>query len=76
MRLAGIISIMYITLVVLAIIGEVKCIIKFVQCDFKAPYKAEVIYGVGTITGLGAVVGWIDINNNPEIKPIEKNSIK
>lgn len=76
MRLTGIISIMYITLVVLAIIGEVKCIVKFVQCDFKAPYKAEVIYGVGIITGLGVVVGWIDINDNPEIKPIEKNSIK
>ena len=42
------------------IIGEVKCIIKLCSCDFEPSYKAEVIYAVGTFTGLGAVIGYLD----------------
>ena len=41
--------------------GWVKCVIKLVKTDFQAPYKAEVIYGIGTFTGAGAIIGWIDI---------------
>lgn len=53
-------SFFVIVLYVLLIVGEVKCIIKFFSCDFKPSYKAEAIYGVSTITGLGAIVGWMD----------------
>lgn len=46
--------------VILGLIGYVKGIVKLVNCDFKESYKAEILYGVGTFTGLNAVFGWID----------------
>ena len=52
-----------IIIVVLGIIGWIKCIVKLVNTDFASPYKAEVIYGIGAFTGAGAVVGWIDIKD-------------
>lgn len=61
MRLAVII---YIAIFIAALVGEVKCIIKFVRCDFNAPYKKEIIYGVGVCTGAGAVIGYLNINEN------------
>lgn len=44
-------------------IGWVKCIVKLTQTDFNPPYKAEVLYGVGTVTGAGAIIGWLDIKD-------------
>ena len=47
-----------------ALLGYFMNIYKFVQCDFKAPYKAEVIRGVGIATGVvGWFVGWLDIQD-------------
>ena len=40
-------------------IGWVKNIVKFTQCDFEAPYKAEILHGVGIIPPIGAVMGWL-----------------
>lgn len=42
-------------------VGWVKNIIKLANCDFEAPYKAEVIHGVGIIPPVGAVTGWLDL---------------
>lgn len=53
-------EIIVIILWALAFIGEVQCIIKFFECDFKESYKAEIIYGVSMCTGIGAVVGYMD----------------
>jgi hypothetical protein len=53
--------------IVLFTIGYVRCVVKFINCDFKEPYKAEIIYGVGTASGLGAIIGWINIEDNPKI---------
>ena len=41
-------------------IGWVKNVIKLAECDFQAPYKAEVIHAVGLIPPVGAIVGWMD----------------
>lgn len=41
--------------------GYVQCVVKFVSCDFKPSYKAEIVYGVGLVTGLGGIVGWVDV---------------
>lgn len=41
--------------------GYVQCVVKFVKCDFKPSYKAEIVYGVGLVTGLGGIVGWMDV---------------
>ena len=40
--------------------GWVKNIIKLSNCDFEAPYKAEVIHAIGIIPPVGAIVGWMD----------------
>ena len=61
MRLAVII---YIALFIAAYVGEVKWIIKFVRCDLNTTYKKEIIYGVGVCTGAGAVIGYLNINEN------------
>lgn len=44
--------------------GYFMNIYKLIQCDFKAPYKAEAIRGVGVATGIiGCFVGWLDIED-------------
>lgn len=53
-------SIFIIIIYIAALVGEVLCIVKFFQCDFKESYKAEIIYGFSAITGIGAVTGWMD----------------
>lgn len=45
---------------VVLIYGYVANIVKFVSCDFEPNYKCEVIHGIGILTGLGAVTGYID----------------
>lgn len=49
-----------IIIAVIVITGEVKCIVKFLSCDFQPSYKAEIVYGVGCVTGIGIVVGYMD----------------
>ena len=40
--------------------GWVKNIIKLSDCDFKEPYKAEVIHIIGLIPPIGMVTGWLN----------------
>ena len=42
-------------------IGWVKNLIKLSNCDFEAPYKAEIIHAVGLIPPVGMVTGWLDV---------------
>lgn len=55
---AGIITLI---VVVAVLIGWVKNVIKLSECDFEAPYKAEVIHGVGIIPPVGMVTGWLNV---------------
>lgn len=41
--------------------GWLKNIIKLTRCDFEAPYKAEITYGIGLIPPVGMVTGWMDV---------------
>ncbi len=53
-----------IILTLLFAIGYVKCVIKLVNCDFdgsKSSYKAEIVYSIGCLTGLGGIVGWLNV---------------
>lgn len=50
----------YVLIVLFLVIGEIKCIIHLIQCDFKPSYKAEVLYGVDAVTGLGGIFGWFN----------------
>lgn len=52
-----------ITIVLVMLIGEVKCIIKAVDCNWEPVGKAEVIYTVSACTGLGSIVGYLDIED-------------
>lgn len=55
-------------LILTLLIGEIACVVKFVKCDFKAPYKAEAIYGLSAITGLGGIVGYCKISDGENPK--------
>lgn len=46
-----------------AIVGEIKCIVKVFQCNWEPIGKAEVLYTAGSVTGLGCIIGWIDIKD-------------
>ena len=46
---------------IVATTGWVKNIIKLSDCDFEAPYKAEVIYTIGLIPPVGAITGWFNL---------------
>ena len=49
--------------IVLAIYGEVRCIYKACTCNWEPIGKAEVIYTAGVFTGLGCVIGYVDIQD-------------
>lgn len=48
---------------ILAIVGELMCIYRAIDCNWEPVGKAEVIYTVSACSGLGAIVGWIDIED-------------
>lgn len=55
--------ILYIVLTALLVIGEIKCIIKMVNCNWEPIGKAEIIYTAGTFTGMGVVIGYLNIED-------------
>ena len=46
-----------------AIVGEVMCIVKAVNCNWEPIGKAEIVYTGAACVGLGAVVGYMDIED-------------
>ncbi len=50
-------------LVVGLLIGEVKCIVKAVNCNWDPVGKSEIVYTVAACTGLGGIVGWMNIED-------------
>lgn len=64
MKAFGTFGIIFIILLyVLCIIGEIKCIVKAVQCNWNPVGKAEVLYTGGALTGFGSIIGWLDIED-------------
>ena len=53
--------VVWIALVIFAIVGEIKCIIKAFNCNWEPIGKAECIYTISAITGIGVITGYIDI---------------
>jgi len=45
------------------IVGEVKCIVKAVSCNWEPVGKAEVVYTGAALVGVGCIVGYIDIED-------------
>ena len=56
--------IVYFAIIAALLIGEVKCIIKMINCNWEPVGKAEIIYTVGTFTGLGSIIGYLNIEDN------------
>ena len=56
-------ALIQIVLGVTLLVGEVKCIIKAVECNWDPIGKAEVIYTGASLTGLGCVVGFINVED-------------
>ena len=48
---------------ILAIVGEIMCIYKAVACNWEPVGKAEIVYTAGALTGLGAIIGYINIED-------------
>lgn len=46
------------------IIGEIRCIVKAINCNWEPIGKAEVIYTAAACTGLGTIIGWFNIKDN------------
>ena len=54
------IELVVVLICVFGIIGYVTNIVKFARCDFKAPYKAEFIHGIGVL-GPGCITGYLSV---------------
>ena len=54
-------AIIFLLLFIVGGVGWVKNIIKLAECDFDAPYKAEVVHAVGLVPLVGAVTGYLDV---------------
>jgi len=50
-------------LVLALLAGEVMCVVKAVNSDWEAPYKREVVYTAAALTGLGSIVGWLNVKD-------------
>ncbi len=60
-------SAIIIFIIIAAVVGEVKCVIKFFNSDFEPSYRRECIYGFSAIIGIGAIVGYMDFE---DVKPL------
>ena len=50
-------------IIALALVGEIRCVVKAVRCNWEPVGKAEILYTASAACGLGAIVGWIDIED-------------
>lgn len=53
-----------ILLIFFLLAGEVQCIIKTFKSNWKPIGTREIVYTVGSLTGLGGIIGWIEIEDN------------
>ena len=67
MKTAFGVGLVYVAIVVTLLVGEVKCIIKAINCNWEPIGKAEVIYTGASLTGLGCVVGFINLEDKSTI---------
>lgn len=57
------VAVVFLVLFVGGGIGWIKNAIDLVKCDFKAPYKAEIIRGIGLVTPISAITGYMKIED-------------
>lgn len=60
-RVAGTSLLIVILIMAACVYGYIACIVKVCTCDWQAPYKAEVVYTIGVVTGTGIIIGYLNI---------------
>ena len=74
-RATGGMCLVQLALIIFILVGEIKCVVKAVRCDWNPVGKAEILYTGAALTGLGAVVGWINIpDGTPVTLPTEETT--
>ena len=63
MKTSIIIVFIWLSIVIAALVGEIKCVIKAVNCNWEPVGKAEVVYTVAALTGFGSIVGYFNIED-------------
>lgn len=53
----------WIVLAVLILVGEAKCVVKAIECNWAPIGKAEIIYTASALTGVGCIVGYFNIDD-------------
>lgn len=66
-RATGGMCVIQLLLIIFILVGEIRCVVKAVKCDWNPVGKAEIIYTGAALTGLGAVVGWINIEDGTPV---------
>ncbi len=56
-------TILGVSIAVFLVIGEFKCFIKMVKCNWDPIGTSELFYTFGTFTGTGAIIGYFDIKD-------------
>ncbi len=62
-KVTGFAALIVLTIVITLGIGWIRNLVQFTNLDFKEPYKAEIIRGIGLVS-YGGIIGWIDIKDN------------
>lgn len=52
-----------IIIVILLVIGEIRCIYKALTCNWEPVGKAEIVYTGSALLGIGCIVGYFNIND-------------
>ena len=55
--------VIWLVILIAGLVGEVKCIVKAVNCNWEPVGKAEILYTAGSLCGAGAVIGYLDIED-------------
>lgn len=45
------------------VVGEVKCVVRAVQCNWEPIGKAEVVYTVSAFTPFGCIIGYLNVED-------------
>lgn len=63
----NLLSVIYLLVIAGLVVGEISCVIKAVECDWEPIGKAEIVYTGAALTGLGCIVGYMEIEDSNNV---------
>lgn len=63
MKATIIITLTYALIFIASLVGEIKCIVKAINCNWEPVGKAEIVYTAAALTGIGSIVGYMNITD-------------